>query len=626
MLRQAVARARATGPQADSYVIAALTVAALFYGQALFIPLALAMLLAFAMTPGIAWLKRRGLPKTAAASFMLVVFLGLIAGAVGILATQTASLIEDLPKYERTLRDKIASIRGLGTASGSMDRAGETLKKLQDEIGDGDAASPVPPSPLDAGELKLSPQAGKQSSGANSEPSPSTPVPVEVRVPPMTPLQQLVAALKVVASPLASAGIVLLFLIFILIERESLRDRLIRVLGKDDVERSTTALNETAGRLSRYLAALFFLNLSFGVVVGLGLWAIGVPGAALWGLLAGLMRFVPFIGSIIAGVFPVLLAAAVDPGWTMVGLTLALFLITEPLMGHVIEPIVQGRATGLSMLAILIATAFWTLLWGPVGLLLAVPLTLVLVSFGKHLEPLAVFSFLLGDEPPLSPAEKFYQRILSGDAEDAVAQAEEHLEKMDLGEYYDAVVRGALNQAARDYERQRFDEAKLAAIKESVVEVADLLSERDDSEIGEGDDELPRPDVVCIGARTPIDDAGAHVLAHLLNESGISARVVNPGDWRGASQFSPRVVCVGAFSARHRIAYASRIAAKACRGAAIVSCHWAETEGEANESRRTGSSTEDVVSTFASAVQAVQTLLGPKIDKNTVAEPEKSAA
>lgn len=611
----------AGGPQADAYIIAALTVAALYYGQALFIPLALAMLLAFAMTPGINWLRRRGLPKLVAAFLMLAVFLSIVASVGGVIASQTVTLVEDLPKHEATLREKIASIRGMSSGSGSMDRAGETLKKLQDELGDGPKkAPPSNVTPLDNLDPSMAPP------GAAPAPSPAKPMPVEVREAPTTPLQQLLSAFKVVASPIGTAAIVLLFLIFILIEREGLRDRLIRILGKDDVERSTTALNETAGRLSKFMSTLFLLNLSFGVVIGAGLWFIGVPGAALWGMIAGMMRFVPFIGSIIAGVFPVLLAASVDPGWSMALWTLGLFLVAEPLMGHVIEPVVQGRATGLSMLAILIATAFWTLLWGPIGLLLAVPLTLVLVSFGKHLEPLAVFSFLLGDEPPLSPSEKFYQRILSGDAEDAVAQAEEHLETMELGEYYDTVVRGALSQAARDFERQRFDPARLASINDAVVEVADLLSERDDGLLGDDAAETAPPVVVCMGARTPIDDAGAHVLAHLLNDRGISATPVAPNDWKTAAAYKPRVVCVGAFSARHRLAYAARIAAKACRGAEIVAGHWGEGDAAPNESGRTGASTAAVVSTFNTASDAIQKLLSGDAVRERVAEANEAAA
>jgi predicted PurR-regulated permease PerM len=612
MERRGLMLTRRQAPPADAYIIAALTVAALYYGQALFIPLALAMLLAFAMTPGISWLRRRGLPKLAAAFLMLAVFLSIFAGVGGIIGSQVGSLIEDLPTYERTLREKIATIKTFGASTGSMDRAGETLKNLQEELGDAPKASPDASSPQASPFDRIDGQLGPPA------PLPSAPVPVEIKQPPMTPVDQMISGLKFIASPLGTVGIVLLFLVFILVERESLRDRLIRVLGKDDVERSTTALNDTAGRLSKYMSTLFLLNLSFGVFIGLGLWIIGVPGAALWGLIAGLMRFVPFIGSIIAGLFPVMLAASVDPGWSMALLTLGLFVVAEPLMGHVIEPVVQGRATGLSMLAILVATAFWTLLWGPVGLLLAVPLTLVLVSFGKHLEPLAVFSFLLGDEPSLSPAEKFYQRILSGDAEDAVAQAEEHLETMDLAEYYDAVVRGALGQAARDFERKRFDAARLAAINESVIEVADLLAERDDEDENEDDLDAEEavtkisPVVVCIGARTPIDDAGAHVLAHLLIERGVNARIVPPHDWRAAAALSPAVVCVGGFSSHNRLGFAARVASKACRGAEIVACKWADDAAAAGDSVvRSAASAFKSASTFEAAADEVVKIVDP---------------
>ncbi len=615
---------------ASPYVIAALTIAALYFGQSLFIPLALAMLLAFALSPGINWLRRRSVPKALAATLMVALLLGILSSVGALITAQVSSLVDDLPSYEQTLRQKIASLRGFGTPSVSIDRAGETLKKLQDELSDGPKvpSSTVPVAPINSDTRATLPP-------RTSDAVATKPVPVEITQSPPTALQQLLTGIGVIASPLGTAGLVLLFLIFILVERESLRDRLIRILSRDDVERSTTALNDTAARLSKYMSTLLLLNVSFGLVIGIGLWLIGVPGAALWGLLAGLMRFVPFIGSVIAGLFPVLLAASVDPGWNMALWTLGLFLVAEPLMGHIIEPVVQGRSTGLSLLAILVATAFWTLLWGPVGLLLAVPLTLLLVSFGKHLEPLSVFSFLLGDEPTLSPAEKFYQRILSDDTEDAFAQAKVHLEDMTLAEYYDGVVLGALRQAARDSDRRRFDQIRLTAINASVRDVVEMLEDREDISDDEDVVVTDTADVVCIGARSAIDDAGARVLAHLLAEAGHNVRVVEPGDWISVKALRPRAICVGGFSAGHRLAFVARMAAKAGRGATIITCQWddaATTNGAAIGVGTVGLATANGPapsssrpSTFAASVDAVHKLnLITPIDATVV--DEQSAA
>ena len=260
---------------------------------------------------------------------------------------------------------------------------------------------------------RLSPAAGER-----------RPVPVEVRTPAPTAIDQLQGIIGVVLAPLATAGLVLLFVLFLLLQREDVRDRAIRLLGSNDLEKSTTAMDDAGKRLGRYFLTLTLINIGFGMFIALGLWLIGVPSPVLWGVLATLMRFVPFLGSFIAAACPLILAAAVDPGWSMFLMTLALYVVSEPIMGNVIEPVVQGQRTGLSPLAIVLSAAFWTLLWGPIGLLLAIPLTVVLVVLGHHVERLEFLNVLLGDKPPLSPAERFYQRMLAGDPAEAVEQAE----------------------------------------------------------------------------------------------------------------------------------------------------------------------------------------------------------
>ena len=216
--------------------------------------------------------------------------------------------------------------------------------------------------------------------------------------------------------PIATAGIVLLFVIFILLQREDLRDRLIRLLGASDIQRSTEAINDAADRLSRYFVTQLAINSAFGIFIAFGLWLLGVPSPTVWGILAMLMRFVPFIGAYIAAAPPVILAAIVEPGWTTFILTAGLYLVSELVMGQIVEPLAYGHGTGLTPLAIVIATVVWTWLWGPIGLLLATPLTVVAVVMGRHIEGLQFFDVLLGDRPALTPEQRFYQRLLSGDA------------------------------------------------------------------------------------------------------------------------------------------------------------------------------------------------------------------
>ena len=310
-------------------------------------------------------------------------------------------------------------------------------------------------------------------------PSGGKPIPVEVHTPAPTPLDQLQTIIGIVLEPLATFGAVLLFVLFLLLQREDVRDRAIRLMGSHDLEKSTTAMDDAGDRLSKYFLGMTAINAGFGVIIGVGLWMIGVPSPVLWGVLAMLMRFVPFIGSFIAAACPLMLAAAVDPGWSMFLWTLALYAISEPIMGSVIEPLVQSHRTGLSPLAIVLAAAFWTLLWGPIGLLLAIPLTVVLVVLGRHVERLEFLNVVLGDSPPLSPPERFYQRMLAGDPAEAVEQAEKYIKECPLIDYYDEVVIEGLRLAQADADRGTLEPSRLADIRDTADIVIDSLADQD---------------------------------------------------------------------------------------------------------------------------------------------------
>ena len=353
---------------------------------------------------------------------------------------------------------------------GVIKQASETLKDLQQQL-EAPAKSAAPPVAV-----TVTPLQGPLNPGANGN---ARPIPVEVHAPAPTALDQLQRIIGLVLHPLAMTGAVLLFVLFLLLQREDVRDRAIRLLGSHDLEKSTTAMDDAGDRLSRYFLAMTGINAAFGIVIGVGLWMIGVPSPVLWGVLAMLMRFVPFIGSFIAAAFPLLLAAAVDPGWSMFLWTLALYLIAEPIMGSLIEPIVQGQRTGLSPLAIILSAAFWTLLWGPIGLLLAIPLTVVLVVLGRHVERLEFLNVLLGDTPPLSPPERFYQRMLAGDPAEAVEQAEKFIKERPLVDYYDEVVIEGLRLAQTDADRGTLEPSRLDDIRDTADVVIDALADHD---------------------------------------------------------------------------------------------------------------------------------------------------
>jgi hypothetical protein len=286
------------------------------------------------------------------------------------------------------------------------------------------------------------------------------------------------------------------------------------------------------------------LNATFGLIIGIGLWAIGVPSAPLWGLLAMVLRFVPYIGAIVAAIFPLILATAVDPGWSMMLMTAVLFLVVEPLIGHVIEPMVYGHSSGLSPVAVVVSATFWTSLWGPIGLILATPLTMCLVVLGRHVERLKFLEVLLGDQPALSPSESAYQRMLAGDPIEATEQAQSFLKDRTLTEYYEQILMGALRLAWADLERGRLDQQETQRIRNTVSELVEDLESHNDSGTAPSEDGVklkqlekivsaeasPSPPinrvegtVLCIPGLGLLDATVAMPLAQLLRREGISA-------------------------------------------------------------------------------------------------------
>ena len=497
---------------AASVVTGVTIVAALYFARDVLIPVALAVLISFVLAPMAHALRRIGVPRVPAVIAVAVLSFGAILGVGALGATQISQLAENLPQYQQHIRDKIRTLRVSTTGSGAVSRASTVIDDIGKELA---GNKPVAPAELSA----VAPAKD------------AAPIAVEIRPSDANALKVASEYLVAIFSPVASTFLVILFVIFFLLQQEDLRDRVIKLLGTRELHRTTEAMQDAAAGLSRYFLLQTILNALSGLVIGLGLWVIGVPSPLLWGIFTLLMRFVPYIGSIIAGVVPVALAAAVDPGWSMVISTAGLFIAGEGVMGQIVEPFVYGRQTGLSPLAIMVAATFWTWLWGPIGLILATPLTMCLVILGQYTKNLEFLRVLLGDQPALTPPESFYQRLIAGDPAEIVDQAERQLKSTTLVDYYDTVALPGLVLAQLDAGSGELSPERQTLLVDGVAELIDGLAGHNDIE---ADPPAAKPGIaaggtskrvamVCIGGRGPVDQAAGSLLVQLLDREGLNA-------------------------------------------------------------------------------------------------------
>jgi predicted PurR-regulated permease PerM len=511
--------------------VAALIIAALYFGREVFVPVALAVLLSFVLAPFVRHLQSLRIPRTA--SVLIVVFFGfaIIFSLGGLMVSEATRLAARLPGYQQTLSDKVESLRGLMGGSGTLEQASTVLKELGKELQHGDTSG--------QSDIGLT----RQGSGQ------AIPIPVEVKQPDPGALTTLAKIIEPLLSPLTRTGIVVIFVSFILLQREDLRNRLVRLAGSGDIQRTTAALDDAGKRLSKLFLTQIVFNAAFGLAIGAGLEFIGVPSAPLWGLIAMILRFVPYIGALISAIFPLILAAAVGSGWQMLVLTALLFVVLEVLAGQVVEPLIYGHSSGLSPVAVILSASFWTWLWGPIGLVMATPLTVCLVVVGRHVERLKFLEIMLGDRPPLKPPELVYQRMLAGDPLEAAEQAHAFLKESSLRGYCDTILLEGLRLAEADRRLGHLDNERLTRIASTVDELlADLeahhdvgvmdvptldMSENPGAAIAieqaraqrrliEEKDKVLRS-VLCIPGSGKLDEAAALVLAFLLRHDGIGA-------------------------------------------------------------------------------------------------------
>ena len=438
-------------PTLNAMQIGVIVVAAMYFAREVLIPVALATILSFMLAPLVRMVQRFRLPRVVAVLIVAALAFAAIFALARTLVSEVERLAEDLPAYQATIATKIEGIRGRGGATtGTLQRARGVLNELNKELAGAQQKPGETAPPIDAGSIE------------------STLIPVEVHEPPGAPLATLVALINPLLGPLATTTLIIVFVIFILIQQQDLRDRLIRLAGSTDIAHTTAALDDAGRRLSRLFLTQLAINAGFGTAVGLGLWAIGIPSPFVWGVLGGILRFVPFVGPILGIIFPLALAVSVGSGWSMALWTISLFVALEGVTGQVIEPIFEGRSTGLTPIAIVIAATFWAWLWGPVGLVLATPLTVVLVVLGRHVEALKFFDVLLGDEPALSESQVFYQRMLSNDPVEAVEHAKSFMAQHSLSRYCDHVARPALALAHKDVARGALGAEQLETFKTAV--------------------------------------------------------------------------------------------------------------------------------------------------------------
>jgi predicted PurR-regulated permease PerM len=446
-----------------TFGVAVIAVACLYFASAVMIPITLAILLSFLVAPLADALSRLKLGHVASVCAAVLISVSVIALLCAVIATQLTDLAAGMPRYQATIQHKLDSVHSLtiGKLNRFASEAGQALQRATIE----------PPQP-------------RASNGAAAAVSPlaSTAVPVEVREPVPTPFELARRVLSPAISPLATAFIVFVVTIVILLQRDDLRDRAIRLFGSRDLHRTTTVMDETARRLSRYFVSQLGVNTGVGVVIGAGLFLIGVPSPILWGILAALLRLVPYVGIWIAAIMPTALAAAVSPGWAMAIWSLVLFVVAELAVGQVVEPLLYGRSTGLSPFSVVVAAIFWSWIWGPIGLILSTPLTLCLLVLGRHVRRLEFLDVLLGDQPALTPVENFYQRALAGDPDEAIEQAEVLLRDRSLSAYYDEVAIKGLRLAAKDVTRGSVTSAQLARIESTTNDLVDGLDGYEDRE------------------------------------------------------------------------------------------------------------------------------------------------
>ena len=609
-----------TNPTASSkstlIIAVGVTIAMLYFGRQIFIPLALALVLSFLLTPLVGWLQRIHFGRLPAALIVLVFCLGVTASVGWGVASQLLEITTHIQDYRSNLEEKIQALHSRKSAP--LIKATATVQQLNKEL----AAAP-------------------DSNAAKNSHTPR-PIPVQVAAPPGNFVQELRSMLGPLTGPMETAGLTIIFMGFMLVNREDLRNRLIRLGGQGQLNVMTQALEDASDRLSRYLFFQLLVNASYGALFGVALYFIGVPHALLWGAIAALLRFVPYVGVWIAVALPMTMALAVFPGWKQTLLTFAIFAILEVTVANIIEPWIYGQHTGISPFAILVAAVFWASLWGPVGLILSTPLTLCIILMGRYVPRLNFLEILLGDAPALRCEEIFYQRLVAMDEDEARNVAESYLQDNSLANLYESVLIPALRLAEEDRHSDVLGDRSADFIAQSTRELIDDLGDRAIHETSKGeapaasvasaDSRVSSISIGCVPARDQADELVGMMLTQLLEQAGYTrVRYLAIGTVEdmlmqvGEGGF--QIVCISAlppFAVGQARSFCKRLRARFPNVTVVVGL-WGFTGGVIRAQERVGSACTDAVSTTLSEAMLQVRRLAEIVESATPLANEEQA-
>jgi len=591
---------------------AAIVIAILFFAREVFIPLSLAILLSFLLAIPCTFLEHHGFKRPLAVLLLVGLCIAIVVTIGWVVSAQFYDLAGKLPNYQQTIETKLASLKT--SPHSTLGRVNQMLQRTADEL--------QAPDPKEAG-TRMS---GTSGNAPVTKPK-GEPIPVEVHQPANGSLGALKGMLASVGKSLASGVMILVVLIFMLLGREDLRNRVIRLAGTDRMDLTTDALDEAASRVSRYLLMQLIVNCCFGVLIGLGLFLIGIPNPLLWGAMATLLRFIPYVGAWIAAAAPLLLAFAIHPGWAKLAWTGGLFLTAEVLTGNIIEPLLYGSSTGVSPVALVLAAVFWTWLWGPIGLLLSTPLTVCLAVLGLHVPQLRFLHVLLGDEPVLTPETRFYQRMLAMDRHEADAIVKAFLKDKTLGAAYEQLILHSLTYAKEDLERGRLNQERETFVLENVSQLIEELAEDEEGRTEQSSEE--RPDtplsatelgtfVAVLPAANRADEIAGTMLAKLLALRGVAVRVfpaiaLKEDVTEVGMNGSIRIACISALppTSWMRIRYLCKKLRLRFPGIKLLIGYWGGTDNLSEVPESLSSCTPDgIVTTLDEAISALTSFSG----------------
>lgn len=530
-------------------------IAALYVAKAILLPIALAILLCFLLTPLANRLERWRIPRIPAVLFVVLFAFSILGGLGWVVTNQFVELVKILPETETNLVKKIQAIRPESKVLANLTK---TLTDLKNVIMHGEITGPeAEPEPNADHEVASDPtktETNPPNNAAATEPtaketlkgltnSGATPkknvsdevVSVKVVEMPPSPFTQAQEWLGPLVAPLVTAGLVVILVLFMLVDRENQRNRLVQLFGRSHMHTTTEAIHDVAGRVGRYLRMLFLVNASYGLSIALGLWLIGVPGAIMWGVLGFALRFVPYLGPWIAATLPIMVSVATTDGWTQPILVVSWYIFIELVSNNIVEPMLYGNSVGISTVGVIISAIFWTWLWGPIGLILSMPMTVCLVVTSHYVPQLRFISVLLSDQPPMSPAERVYQRLLAFDYREPLKLAHKYLKESSLTTYYDEVLLPALVMAEHDRHADLLNDDQAAFLHEAAEDLVEELGqataaasakEQKDNKVpaaaGDVADDNVAPDVrvLCIPLRDEADEMTSRMLAQLLQVEG----------------------------------------------------------------------------------------------------------